>query len=179
MLNVYSYMKTIFFIAFVFSCFVLKAQSITPAVHNCGNADVKTGKVRYSFVVGQSFVAVSSSRAKAKLIENNTVGRLYASAVAPAKGVKSSVSVRLYPNPAADHVKITINNISEGQIFKSQMLDMMGRVLAQIQSSGDGAREETVEFDVSSYAPGQYLFRTFSVDDAQNAHVFKVVKIPN
>lgn len=172
-------MKTFFFITFLFSVAVLRAQTITPAVQNSGTVDVKTGKVRYSFVVGQSFVAVSSSKSKAKLVENNTVGRLYASPVTPAKGGKSAISVRLYPNPAADHVKITITNKSEGQVFNAQMLDMMGRVLAQLKTSADGGQDETIEFDVSSYAPGQYLFRTFSLDDVQNAHVFKVVKIPN
>jgi len=172
-------MKTALIILFAFYCFAAEAQFITPTVQNSGSVDVRTAKVRYSFVVGQSFVALNTSKAKANLVENMTVGKLYAGAVTKTVNTKSNINIRLYPNPVADHVKISINNKAEGQVFDTQIMDMLGRVVAHKQSADAFSQEETFDFDVSSFAPGQYLCRTYPVGDPQNAHVFKLVKIPN
>ncbi len=76
--------------------------------------------------------------------------------------------ISLYPNPTMGEVYLSLTNLKEGETAQIELRDVNGRLLSS-KTTGQG----TVNWDLSAYAQGSYIF---TVVLAGKRGVFTVVK---
>ena len=80
-----------------------------------------------------------------------------------------SAEIRLWPNPAATHVNVEVNNREEGLEFTWTVLDMTGKPIMQGQGENGFVR-----INLQKLQESMYIIRI--VDEAGKGNSYKLVK---
>jgi len=106
-------------------------------------------------------------------VEKNFLSGYGASKVAT--GIENNIplDVQVYPNPAKDWVKVSVNNLNINNI-NIQLMDVSGRLVNSVNISGDGFGEHKM-IDVSSISPGMYVLQITDINNnrAKNIRIIK------
>lgn len=153
--------KIIFFLASVFSGFILNAQNNTVAAG--GDAAGSSGSV--SFSVGQiDYTNVSTANGSI----SQGVQQPYEILIVSAEEIKGlALSLKVFPNPTSNIITLSADNVSEEMNY--QVFDVQGKVIF----NGIINNAETL-FDFTELAQGSYLLKVSK--NHREIQVFKIIK---
>lgn len=83
--------------------------------------------------------------------------------VIPIKCNELDNSLVIFPNPASNNITITGNKIN-----KIEIIDVLGRIVKQVEPVGNN-----IEIDISTFSNGSYIIRIYGINQSS---VHKIIK---
>ena len=156
--------KTALFILF-FSCFVIKAQSLTPTVVASSGDYFATSSVNLSWTLGEVVTDTYIGT-------NNQLTQGFqqpAASFASVEDFAPEIAISLYPNPTQSWVNLEIENCSENLNVK--ILDLTGKIIY----SDIYQAEYEKKINLENFANGIY-FLEISNSKNEKLKTFKIQK---
>lgn len=158
--------KTLLFFFGVFISSWSYSQSLSPEVIATAGDHFSSGEAQLSWTIGEPVIELFEAHGLI-LTQGFHQTNLLVTAV---ESVIANLSVKVFPNPVANHLTIDGQELPED--FRLDFTDAIGRPLQQqLLPSGS-----TIQMNLSSYPSGMYLLRLSSKKN-QTTQTFKILKL--
>ena len=157
----------------VLICCQLYSQSITPYVVSTRGGYFSNSTSSLSWTLGQ--LASTSLMATNNILTQGFQQPYYFDPFNIPVALTDSFDIKVYPNPAVDHVNIAYSTLQEGKI-KFELFDLLGNKLMPDIEKYSGISKRVFELNLSNFDSGIYLLRILS-EKTRIINTHKIVKI--